>query len=52
MLVEDIGFPEIALEGEEEESGRPERAFAYEKKISAIFLGEKQIPIKERLEKY
>ena len=32
VLVEDIGFPEMALEGEEEEGGRPERAFAYEKK--------------------
>ena len=32
MLVKDIGFPEMALEGEEEEGGRPERAFAYEKK--------------------
>ena len=32
VLVKDIGFPEMALEGEEEEGGRPERAFAYEKK--------------------
>lgn len=32
VLVKDIGFPEMALEGEEEEGGRPERAFVYEKK--------------------
>ena len=32
VLVEDIGFPEMALESEEEEDGRPEWAFAYERR--------------------
>ena len=41
MLVEDIGFPEMALEGEEEESGRPERAFAYEKEDLCHIPGRK-----------
>lgn len=41
VLVEDIGFPEMALEGEEEESGRPERAFAYEKEDFCHIPGRK-----------
>ena len=41
VLVEDIGFPEIALDGEEEESGRPERAFAYEKEDLCHIPGRK-----------
>ena len=41
VLVEDIGFPEMALEGEEEESGRPERAFAYEKEDLCHIPGRK-----------
>ena len=38
MLVERHPFSEIALEGEEEKVADRNRRFAYEKKISAVFL--------------
>ncbi len=48
MLVEDIGFPEIALEGGSGRRRQTGTGFADEKKkIFAIFLKEKQIPTKE-----
>ena len=51
VLVKDIGFPEMALEGEEEEGGDRNGLLPMKRKIFATFLKEKQTPTKELLEK-